>query len=137
MSVKSGSAILIYVTVGSELVPIASSLNASLTINGEPIDVTTKDSNGWRELIAGQKSWSMAGDGKFDPDASNYAFTDLFGLISVGTAVVVRISQEVSGDTYYEGSALVTSLEVAAPMDDASTFSFTFEGTGELNEASS
>ena|SRR3990167_5647021 len=137
MPVKSGSAILIYVTVGSELVPVASSLNATLSINGSPIDVTTKDSAGWRELIAGQKSWSLAGDGKFNPEASNYSFSDLFGLLSAGSEVVVRISEEISGDTYYEGSALVTALEMSAPMDDASTFSFTFEGTGELNEASS
>lgn len=129
MGKLNGTDLLIYVST----TPIAGSTNNSLSINGEVIDVTTKDSAGWRELLGGLRSWSMAGEGKFD-DAAAYGFEDLFALIDARTPVTVRFTKDEAGETYYEGDAYVTKLEKAAPMEDAVTFSFSLEGTGPLEE---
>jgi predicted secreted protein len=37
--------------------------SASLSVSMETRDTSNKDSAGWRELLEGQKSWSLSGDG--------------------------------------------------------------------------
>ena len=134
MSKKNGTDILIYVeTSPNVFTAVGGSVTNTLSINGEVIDVTTKDSQGWRELLQGLRSWSMSGEGKFD-DASTFGFEELFAKIEARTAVTIRFTDETLGETYYEGGAFVTSLEKTAPLEDATTFSFTFEGTGALTE---
>lgn len=81
MPKRKGADLLIYVMVSSSPTPIAHSTDASLSVNGETIDVTTKDSLGWRELLAGNKNWSISGGAAFADDAS-YGFSDLLAAMS-------------------------------------------------------
>ena len=131
---RNGTDCLVYVDVSSTPTAIAGSTENTLTVNGEVIDVTTKDSQGWRDLMAGLASWSISGAGKFD-DAAAFGYSDLLALLVAKAPVTIRMSFEESGVPYWTGEAIITSLELAAPLEDAVTFSYTFEGTGVLTEA--
>jgi len=96
-------------------------------------DATTKDSAGWRDLLEATREWSMTGNALFAFDAT-YGFDELFEVMDTRAAVVVKFSTEVSGDSYYQGSAFLTALDADAPTEDNAGFSFTFEGTGALTK---
>ena len=128
MSKKNGTSLMIYVDVSSTPTPIAGSTENSMSVNGETIDVTTKDSLGWKEILPGLRSWGFKGSGKFD-DAASFGFSDLFAMFLAGVAVQVRFSFEDSGDPYWYGEAVLTSLELTAPMEKEVTFSYSLEGS--------
>lgn len=133
MGKRSGTDCLLYVIISSTPTLIAGLTGNTMSVNGEMIDVTTKDSKSWRELLAGVRSWSMSGDGAFD-DAAAYGFNDLFDAFSLKDRLLVRFSFEESGLPYYEGYAYLASLEQTAPLEDKITFTFTLEGDGELEK---
>ena len=109
--------------------------NASLSISMETRDTSTKDSAGWRELLEGQKSWSLSGDGLVVYSlAGAEGFTDLFGYLGGRTNLYVKFGSTASGEKYYSGRGFVTSLDQEAGVEDNVTFSFSFEGTGVLTE---
>jgi len=45
---------------------------------------------------------------------------------------LIRFTTDVNGDTYWEGSVHITSLEFGAPVEDNSTYSVSFTGVGAL-----
>lgn len=107
--------------------------NASLEINNETIDVSCKDSSGWRDILAGMRSWSMSGDFIFAEDAA-LNFEDVFDDINGRTSVTARISTEVTGDVYYEGTAYITSASMSGGVEDAQVYSMSLEGTAALSK---
>ena len=110
--------------------------NASLSISMETRDTSTKDSAGWRELLEGQKSWSLSGDGLVVYSLTGAeGFADLFGYLGNRTNLYVKFGSTGSGEKYYSGRGFVTSLDQEAGVEDNVTFSFSFEGTGALAEA--
>ncbi len=46
------------------------SQNVSLSMNVDTIDISTKDSAGFRDLLGGQKSFSLSADGLMDFEAA-------------------------------------------------------------------
>lgn len=75
MAMEKGSAFLLKIGNGAA-VPVFSTIaglrTTNLSINGEAVNVTTKDSGGWRELLsgAGVRSVSVAAAGIFTGSAS-------------------------------------------------------------------
>lgn len=75
MAAEKGSAFLLKVGDGGDP-PVYSTVaglrTTQLSINGEPVVVTSKDSGGWRELLseAGVRSVSVAGAGVFTGSAA-------------------------------------------------------------------
>lgn len=110
--------------------------NASLSISMETRDTSTKDSAGWRELLEGQKSWSLSGDGLVVYSLTGAdGFSDLYGYLNGRTNLYVKFGSVASGEKVYSGRGFITSLDQEAGMEDNTTFSFSFEGTGALTEA--
>jgi TP901-1 family phage major tail protein len=95
-------------------------------------DATSKDSGGWSESLEGLREWSGEGEGFFAHDAT-YGYDELFALMQSRGVVTIRFSNETSGDEYHEGQAFLTELSADAPVEDSTTFSFSFQGTGALN----
>lgn len=127
--ILNGTDLLIY--VGGTKIYHAKS--HALSIAMDTRDATTKDSQGWRDLLEAALNWSMTGDGLVAFDAT-YGFDDLFEVIIARTAVTVKLSTEETGDTYYEGSAFLTALDKDAPTEDNVSMNFSFEGTGVLTK---
>jgi TP901-1 family phage major tail protein len=120
----------IYTNDGSA-VKIAQVRDATLSIEASEIDVTSFDSNGWVENIAGLKSWSVDAEALFDPaDASQQ---DVYDALVEGTALSIQLfPKDAASQKGYAGTVIVTSFEVGVPLDDAVTVSLTLTGSGAL-----
>lgn len=101
----------------------------SIKVNANAIDVSNKDSAGWKESIYGQRSGSFDFEGVFD-EAGNWGFTQAYNAIAAKTILTARWGSGTTGDRYYEASCILTSISETAPMEDAVTFSGTLEMTG-------
>jgi len=113
---------------------IAHLTSNSLTFDMSTRDASTKDSSGWKESLEGQKSFSGSAEGFFAEDAT-YGYEDLYDVFAARTLVVVTWSTDVTGDIEYSGSCYITSLEKTDGLEESSTFSVSFEGTGAVTKA--
>ncbi|WP_342045986.1 phage major tail protein, TP901-1 family [Bacillus sp. OTU530] len=120
---------LIYVNTGTTETPVwtkvAGQRGGTFNRDVETIDTTSKDST-WSELDYGFASWSIEGDGLLVEN--DVAFVELEDAFMSKTIVKVRF--ETAAGAKYEGNALITSLPIEAPYDDAATYSITLTGTG-------
>jgi TP901-1 family phage major tail protein len=134
MAIFNGTELGVY--IDSTL--IAAATDCSLSLNVETIDITTKDSAGFRELLGGVRSGSISVSGLIDyTDAdSNKDVTDLWTAWEARTAVTVKFSKatEVTGDLSFSASAIITSLEQSGGTEDTATYSATFELTGAITD---
>lgn len=114
---------------------VADATSGDITVSQSSRDVTTKDSVGWMEVLYGLKEWGVSGDGLVALDAA-FATEELIDLILNSTDVTVRFTTNVSGDTYWTGSAIAESVDVSSPNEETPTFSFSLKGNGALTKAS-
>ena len=107
---------------------IAEISNWSLDLGADDVEITSFDSNGWKEYLAGLKEWSGSIEGNLKTDDTNGQKAILTAWLN-GTALAFTF--EVSSGVTFQGSALVKpSIEV--PIDDKATFSCDITGTGPL-----
>jgi len=106
----------------------------SLTFDMSTRDASRKDSNGWKEALEGQKSFSGSAEGFFAEDAT-YGYEDLYDVFVARTKVVVTWTTDIVGDMEYSGDCFITSLERTDGLEESSTFSVSFEGTGAVTKA--
>lgn len=127
---------LVRIYTGSTPLVITHQTNATISVSADMIDVTTKDSGGDREILPGTRSWTMSGEAMLAYDATN-GFSALFAAWKNATATAIVIQTAITGDKKMSGTAYLTSLEQSASGagGDAVSFSYTFEGTGVLTEA--
>lgn len=131
MAKYSGYDAVVYAYISGVWTKVAGQRGATLTRSAETVDVTDKDGLGWMEYLAGLKSWTLDCDGLVRLDDSGYTYLET--AYKDGTTIQVRLITP-SGATY-TGSALITELSNEAPMDDAFSFSASFQGTGALTKA--
>ena len=130
MAKFNGTDLLVYVGA----TPIAHSTSATLNIEQDLPDATTKSSGGFADHINGLKNWSIDFDGLVDYAAS-YGVEELFDNLKNGNNVTVKFSTATGGDSYWEGSASVSSLTMTAEMEAPVSFSGTFVGKGTLTKS--
>jgi predicted secreted protein len=107
---------------------IAEISNWSLDLGADDIDITSFDSQGWKEYLAGLKEWSGSIEGNFKPDDTTGQKAILNAWLS---GEKLTFTFEVSSGVTFQGSAFVKpSIEV--PVDDKATFSCDIQGTGAL-----
>jgi len=112
--------------------------SCSISMNVDTIDVSTKDSAGFRDLIGGQKSFSLSADGLMD-FTSTGSTTDpdeLFTQMMNRTAVTFTFALATPAGYKYTGSGFITSLEITGGVEDAPTYSVSLEGTSTLTQTS-
>ena len=107
---------------------IAEISNWSLDLGADDIDITSFDSEGWKEYLAGLKEWSGSIEGNLKTDDTNGQKAILNAWLS---GEKLEFTFEVSTGVTFEGEALVKpSIEV--PVDDKASFSCDITGTGAL-----
>lgn len=123
----NGTKMLLY----SGSTAIAASKSHSLSFSSEMMDVTTKDSGGFKEILPALKSWTIDCEGlvAFD-NANNYEL--LFDALKNRTKLSVKLDNSVVGDERLKGDCYISSLEMNAPMEDVVSFTASFEGTAAL-----
>jgi predicted secreted protein len=115
-------------------VAVGHTTSAELSIEADLPDATTKDSAGWAEHIQGLRSWSVSVDGLVAYDGS-YPSQTVADLIINRTSVVLQFTTEVTGDTYWTGSASLQGQTISAEMESPASFSASFTGNGALTTA--
>lgn len=121
---------------------VAFATSASISINHNLRDTSTKDSGGWRDQLEGQRDWEVSVEGMLIfVDGSGGAITgatfdELYTTyIATRTEFELKFSTEITGDYKWTGNAFLTSLSADTPNEDSSTWSGSFSGTGVLTQA--
>lgn len=108
--------------------PVTGMRTKTITLNNEPVDITSDDDSGWRTFLAedpAQRSIDIAVEGVTkDAALIELAATGGSGLVSEYTLTFEGLGSFV-GDFY------IGSLELGAPYNEAVTFSCTIQSSGE------
>lgn len=124
---KRGLDLMIY--VGET--PIGGQRGASIEMSSETLDVSTKTTGDWTAKINGAKSWTSSCEGiMFNGDAGYKAAVTAFNS---NQPVEIKL-RDAESSIGYSGKAIITTINIDAPYDDALTYSMDFEGVGPLTE---
>lgn len=130
MAAERGSAFLLKIGDGAD--PIVYSVIAGLrttqmSINGEAVNITTKDSGGWRELLsrAGVRSVSVSAAGIF---TGSDAELRIRNHALAGAIDDYELSFE-SGERM-RGKFLISRLDYAGDYNGERSFTFNLESSG-------
>jgi TP901-1 family phage major tail protein len=135
MGAEKGSAFLL--KVGDDASPpvyatVAGLRATQLSVNGEAVNVTSKESGGWRELLsgAGLRSVSVSASGIFTASAAELRVkaNALAGLLDA-----YELSFE-SGERL-RGRFLVTRLDYAGDYNGERTYALSLESSGPVASA--
>jgi TP901-1 family phage major tail protein len=132
MTAEKGSAFLLKVGDGAAppaYATVAGMRTTQMSVNGEAVNITSKDSGGWRELLsgAGVRSVSVSGSGIFTGSAAE---TRLKGNALAGLIDDYELSFE-SGERM-RGRFLLTRLDYAGDYNGERTYSLSLESSGEV-----
>lgn len=130
MTAEKGSAFLLKVGDGAAppaYTTVAGMRTTQLAINGQAVEITSKDSGGWRELLtgAGTRSVSVAGAGLFTGSAAE---TRIKANALAGLIDDYALAFE-SGDQL-KGRFLVTKLEYAGDFNGERSYTLALESSG-------
>ena len=136
MAIFNGTDLILKVSPsnGGTAVKLMHSQTVSLSVNTDTIDISTKDSAGFRDLIGGQKSFSLSADGLMDfaTGGSDTELDELFTQMLARTAVTFVFGIADASAYNMSGSGFITSIEVSGGTEDAPTYSVSIEGSGTL-----
>ncbi|ARS29119.1 phage major tail protein, TP901-1 family [Sphingomonas sp. KC8] len=130
MAAEKGSAFLLKIGNGAAtpaFATVAGLRTTQMSINGEAVTITSKDSGGWRELLsgAGVRSVSVAGSGVFTGSSAEARLkaNALAGLIDD-----YRLSFE--GGEQMQGRFLLTRLDYSGDFNGERTYTLALESSG-------
>lgn len=130
MAAQKGSALLLKIDDGTgQFTTVGGLRSTSISLNDEAVDVTTKDSNNFRELLAngGTQTVSISGSGVFTDAASETTLKDAFGA-----STFVQFQVIVPDFGTFEGQFMIATLEYAGEYNGEVTYSATLESSGEI-----
>ena len=130
MAIENGSAFLLKISDGAAVpafVTVAGLRTTQMSVNGEAVNVTTKDSGGWRELLsgAGVRSVSVSAAGIFTGSAAE---TSVRAKALGGDIADYELSFE-SGERM-RGKFLVTRLDYAGDYNGERSYAINLESSG-------
>ena len=149
MAIQNATNVAIRVGGRTDGNTIAYATSASLSVNMDLRDTTTKSSLGWQENLGGLKSWEMSGDAFVELNTATSTGNDpfkegtevnsvlknissLYATWEAGLAVTVAFGNDTKE---YYGSAIITSISIDAGMEENATYSISLQGTGALTQA--
>jgi TP901-1 family phage major tail protein len=123
-----------YLRFFADGIAIARATECTIAFSAEMRTASTKDDEGdgggWRTIFPGEKSGTGSTSGLYAEDANSVAV--LYDKMIAGESVDLTFTTSVDGDDCYYATAYVTSLEISAPNNDNSSYSISFEFTGEV-----
>lgn len=131
MAVFNGD--LMVVKVGS--VVVAELTNCELTASTNMFEITSKESGGKKEILAGNSEWSATADVNVDFVSSNWDAADMWAAWDAKTALSITITNGVTGDKSFAGTAYVDNVTYTGPQGDKASGTVSFAGTGALTIA--
>tara|TARA_Y100000004_G_scaffold173316_1_gene211046 strand:- start:1909 stop:2334 length:426 start_codon:yes stop_codon:yes gene_type:complete len=130
----NGTNFLLYVDGNA----VAYSTSASINIVQDTLNTTTGNSGNWNNRLPGRRDWDGTVDGLVVMHTSgantNNAWQIFNDYMSYQQVIQIKFSTDVSGDQYWQGDAIITSLSMEAPMEETTTFSASFVAAGPLTK---
>lgn len=117
-------------STGSKLIAVAGQQGLTINRDKDTIEVTSKDSQGWKQNIVGFKEWSIDNDGIYVRDHDSHKL--MKEAFDGDDPVLIKVTNQKAKTDLFGGLALVTSYPIEAPYDDAVTYTVTLTGTGAL-----
>lgn len=121
-------------TDGTTYNTIGHATSSSISYALDTPDATSKDSGGYREIIAGVRSLDFSFDGFVAYD-DTVDVDVLLGYIDGRTKIYCKFGTAVSGDTVYSCQGFLTSIEYSADSESPATYSGSFSSTGSVTTA--
>lgn len=129
MAVQNGTDVLL--KIGGTL--INATTNHELNLTADMIDVTTKDSNGSKEYIAGEDDGTITVEGNYDP-AATYSWSDLFAAFTGKASAALIFGLQETGDKAISLNGLLMNLSLSGSKNEAGTWTAEFQKTGAATE---
>ena len=119
---------------------IAKATSFSLQVDKEEIEISHLQSGGWKEAIGGKMSWSVSADAFVTRGAVTSGETDyhalMLELMDDDIPAEIILTSNVTGDKFYSGKALITSISQSGSTGEVLTYSVSFSGNGPLQQKS-
>jgi len=108
--------------------------NATLNVNVDLPDATTKESAGWAEHINGQRDWGISFDGAYDEAGSGMTPDEILAIIIARTAdATIKFTTDgATGAVGWTGNATVQNFSLVGNKETPATFSGSLKGNGVL-----
>ena len=120
---------------------VAYSTSATINVNHSTRSTSSKDSGGWEDSMEGMRNWDVSVDALYawltpaGGAIGNETMSDIFTAYMATRAsfeLTFGVTTTDSGDTKYVGTAWLTSASLTSRIEDTSTFSASFQGSGVL-----
>jgi predicted secreted protein len=117
-------------------IPFGASTKCSFTTSVDQIEVTTTNSESYKEFLGNQISWNISADGFIA--LSDYSYLFLLNKLQTKEQIIVKFQIDndngsgsgALGYSVFTGLANIVNLEMSGPVEGASTYSVTLQGTG-------
>lgn len=137
-SVINGTNIVLYYydPETEEGIPFGAATNCSFEVSVDQVEVTSQSSAWFREYKNDVATWNVTCDGFVALNDYSYLFLANLQLSKESILIKFQIDNDNgdgSGDlgyTVFSGSANLTSLSLSGPVENASTYSVSLQGTG-------
>tara|TARA_B100001063_G_scaffold181027_1_gene170127 strand:+ start:1319 stop:1720 length:402 start_codon:yes stop_codon:yes gene_type:complete len=130
MAILNATDCVLSVTTGGSLQAVAHCTSASISMNMDLRDSTTKSSGGWQDNLGGLKSWELSGDAFVEIGSITGAdIEELWVIWEAREAVAVKFG---ASGMEYTGNAIITSISIDAGVEENATYSISLTGTGTL-----
>jgi len=106
---------------------------ATFTINGEIVDISSFDSGGWRERLLNLRDATITISGFYVPSDTNGQAALRTALLTQALVEDVKVLADVNTATSgFICDAYVESFEISAAVEGAVTVSITLQSTGQI-----
>ncbi|CAG9621093.1 phage major tail protein, TP901-1 family [Sutcliffiella rhizosphaerae] len=120
----------IWSTDGNSLLAVAGQQGLTINRDKDTFEVTSKDSNGWKEFLGGFKEWSIDNDGIYVRSHDSHKL--LKKIFEGDDPVLIKVTNQKTETDMFGGLAILQSYPIEAPYDDAVTYTASLQGTGAL-----
>lgn len=137
-SVINGTNILLYqYDPETELsVPFGAATNCTFSTSVDQVEVTTTNSESYKEYLGSQISWNISADGFIA--LSDYSYLFLLNKLQTKEQIIVKFQidndngdgSDTLGYSVFTGLANIVNLDMSGPVEGASTYSVSLQGTG-------
>lgn len=151
--IVKGKKLMVFVKSGEDTYKsIGFATNHTLSTSASTISVSHKDladagAGKWDDQEIDTLTWTITSESFYANEAEGIGFADLWNYYAAGTVLDLKFGvaadnaagvptggwvAPVSG-TVLSGKAIISSIDLNAPVDDNSSFSLTFQGKGPLS----
>ena len=143
-----GNKLNLYLTSGKTVV--AYGTNASVQIDTETLDTSSKFACRWASAIGGKSNYTINSDSLYTTNSGACSFDQFIEWMVAGDQIEWYLGQEVkqpasvscsenphtldTTKTYYNGKGIISSCSLEAGMDEAVSTSITITGAGPIEK---